>query len=64
MEGFSAAVFAFALNAESVTIWKDVDGLLNADPKLFNNTIKLETISYHEAIELAYYGASVIHPKH
>ncbi len=60
---FSAAVFAFALNAESVTIWKDVDGLLNADPKLFNNTIKLETISYHEAIELAYYGASVIHPK-
>ncbi len=60
---FSAAVFAFTLNADKMTIWKDVDGLLNADPKLFANTIKLDNISYQEAIELAYYGASVIHPK-
>jgi aspartate kinase len=60
---FSAAIMAFALDAESVTIWKDVDGLLNADPKLFPDTVKLDRISYREAIELAYYGASVIHPK-
>ena len=60
---FTAAIFANALNAKSVTIWKDVPGVLNADPKYFNNTEKLEEISYKEAIELAYYGASVIHPK-
>lgn len=60
---FSAAIFAFTLNAESVTIWKDVEGLLNADPKVFSNTVKLDKIPYYEAIELAYYGASVIHPK-
>jgi len=60
---FSAAIFGFSLNAESVTIWKDVEGLLNADPRLFSDTIKLTKISYREAIELAYYGASVIHPK-
>ncbi|MBP5413268.1 MAG: aspartate kinase [Bacteroidales bacterium] len=60
---FSAAIFAFSLNAESVTIWKDVEGLLNADPKQFANTVKLDKISYQEAIELAYYGASIIHPK-
>ncbi|MBP7102742.1 MAG: aspartate kinase [Bacteroidales bacterium] len=60
---FSAAIFAFSLNAESVTIWKDVDGLLNADPKLFPDTVKLDKIPYYEAIELAYYGANVIHPK-
>lgn len=60
---FSAAVFAYSMDAESVTIWKDVDGLLNADPKQFANTVKLDQISYQEAIELAYYGASIIHPK-
>ena len=60
---YSAAIFSNLLNAESLTIWKDVDGVLNADPKFFNNTIKLDNISYKEAIELAYFGASVIHPK-
>jgi len=60
---FTAGILAFCLNAESVTIWKDVPGMLNADPKLFTNTQKLNNISYREAIELAYYGASVIHPK-
>ena len=60
---FSAAIFAHLLNAESVTVWKDVPGMLNADPRKFQNTIKLNQISYREAIELAYYGASVIHPK-
>jgi len=60
---FSAAILAFSLDAESVTIWKDVDGLLNADPKIFNDTVKLDKIPYREAIELAYYGASIIHPK-
>ncbi len=60
---FTAGIFAYCLNAENVTIWKDVPGMLNADPKYFENTIKLDKISFHEAIELAYYGASVIHPK-
>ncbi len=60
---YSAAIFAYALNAESVTIWKDVPGVLNADPRVFNNTKLLHQISYREAIELAFYGASVIHPK-
>ncbi|MBL4594521.1 MAG: aspartate kinase [Flavobacteriales bacterium] len=60
---FSAGILAYCLDAESVTIWKDVPGMLNADPKWFDNTIKLDNISYHEAVELAYYGASVIHPK-
>ncbi len=60
---FSAAIFAFCLDAESVTIWKDVPGMLNADPKHFSNTSLLENISYREAIELSYFGASVIHPK-
>ncbi|MEQ9187254.1 MAG: aspartate kinase [Cryomorphaceae bacterium] len=60
---FSAAIFAYALNAKSVTIWKDVSGMLNADPKHFSNTTLLPNISYREAIELSYYGASVIHPK-
>lgn len=60
---FSAAIFAYCLNAESVTIWKDVPGMLNADPKFFSNTSLLPNISYKEAIELSYYGASVIHPK-
>lgn len=60
---FSAGIFAYCSNAESVTIWKDVPGMLNADPKYFENTVKLDQISFKEAIELAYYGASVIHPK-
>lgn len=60
---FTAGIIAYCLNAESVTIWKDVPGMLNADPKFFENTVKLEKISFLEAIELAYYGASVIHPK-
>src|SRR5690606_6350095 len=60
---FTAGIFAYCLGAESVTIWKDVPGMLNADPKYFDHTIKLDTISFHEAIELSYYGASVIHPK-
>ena len=60
---YTAAIFAFCLNAESVTIWKDVPGVLNADPRTFNDTQLLNTISYREAIELAFYGASVIHPK-
>jgi aspartate kinase len=60
---FSAAIFAFSLDAEEVTIWKDVPGLLNADPKIFDKTMLLPKISYQEAIELSYYGATVIHPK-
>ena len=60
---YSAAIFAYALDAESVTIWKDVRGVLNADPRYFNKTKLLHKISYEEAIELAFYGASVIHPK-
>ena len=60
---YTAAIFAFCLNAESVTIWKDVPGVLNADPREFSDTQLLNTISYREAIELAFYGASVIHPK-
>jgi aspartate kinase len=60
---YSAAIFAFAVNAESLTIWKDVKGLLNGDPKYFKNTELIKTISYSEAIELAFYGASIIHPK-
>ena len=60
---FTAAIIAYLLRAEYVTIWKDVPGVLNADPKWFDNTVKLDKISYLDAIELAYYGASVIHPK-
>jgi len=60
---YSAAIFAYAINAESVTIWKDVPGVLNGDPRVFNHTELLRQISYREAIELAFYGASVIHPK-
>jgi len=60
---YTAAILAHILNAESVSIWKDVPGVLNADPKFFNDAQKLEQISYLDAIELAYYGASVIHPK-
>lgn len=60
---YTAAIFAYCLNAESVTIWKDVPGVLNADPRYFTQTQLLNHISYREAIELAFYGASVIHPK-
>lgn len=60
---YTAAIFAYCLNAESVTIWKDVPGVLNADPRYFKETQLLNNISYREAIELAFYGASVIHPK-
>ena len=60
---YTAAIFAYCLNAESVTIWKDVPGVLNADPRYFENAQLLHMISYKEAIELAFYGASVIHPK-
>jgi aspartate kinase len=60
---YTAGIFAYCLNAASVTIWKDVPGMLNADPKWFDDTIKLKQISFQEAIELAYYGATVIHPK-
>ncbi|MGI4835603.1 MAG: aspartate kinase [Janthinobacterium lividum] len=60
---YSAAIFAYCLGAENVTIWKDVPGLLNADPKFFPDTVLYPEISYQETIEMAYYGASVIHPK-
>ncbi len=60
---YSAAIIANAIDAEDLTIWKDVPGLLNADPKYFDNTQKIDIISYRETIELAYYGASIIHPK-
>ncbi len=60
---YTAAIFGYCLNAESVTIWKDVPGVLNADPRYFSDTQLLHHISYREAIELAFYGASVIHPK-
>jgi aspartate kinase len=60
---YSAAIFAFGLDAEQVTIWKDVAGVMNADPKKYPNAIKIDAISYPSAIEMAYYGATVIHPK-
>lgn len=60
---YTAAILAYCLNASSVTIWKDVPGVLNADPRHFKETQLLNRVSYREAIELAFYGASVIHPK-
>lgn len=60
---FTAGIFAYCLDAESLTIWKDVLGVLNADPREFKDTELLERISYEETIEMAFYGASVIHPK-
>ena len=60
---YTAAIFAYCLDAKDVTIWKDVAGVMNADPKKFDNAVKLDAINYNQAIELAYYGASVIHPK-
>lgn len=60
---YSAAILAYCSNAKSLTIWKDVDGLMSADPKRMPDAQKLEQVPYREAIELSYYGASVIHPK-
>ena len=60
---YSASIFSYCLDAEGMFIWKDVPGVLNADPRLFENVIKLDRLSYREAIEMTYYGASVIHPK-
>lgn len=60
---FTAAIFAYSLGSKEVTIWKDVPGVMNADPKWMKQARKLETLSYREAIELAYFGASIIHPK-
>ena len=60
---YTAAILAYCLSAASVTIWKDVPGVLNADPRFFKTTTLLHHISYREAIELAFYGASIIHPK-
>ncbi|MDB5111228.1 MAG: aspartate kinase, partial [Mucilaginibacter sp.] len=60
---YTASIFAASLGAESVTTWKDVPGVLNADPKLFEDTVKFDELTYTEAIEMTYYGASVIHPK-
>ncbi|KQC32032.1 aspartate kinase [Nonlabens sp. YIK11] len=60
---YTAAILAYSLNASEVTIWKDVPGVLNADPRVFQDTVLLQQIPYDEAIELAFYGASVIHPK-
>ena len=60
---YSAAIFAYCLNAEAMTIWKDVPGVMTGDPRKFDNVSLLSQISYEDAIEMAYYGASVIHPK-
>lgn len=60
---YSAAIMAYTLDAECVTVWKDVPGILNADPKRFADAVKIDKLTYHETVELAYYGASVIHPK-
>jgi aspartate kinase len=60
---YTASALGFLANAEEVVIWKDVEGIMNADPKMFPNTQKLPVISYQEAVELAFYGAKVIHPK-
>ena len=60
---YSASILSYCLDADNMTIWKDVPGFLNADPKFFANTVKINKIPFNEAIELAYYGASVIHPK-
>ncbi len=60
---FSAAILSYCIDAEDMTIWKDVPGVLSADPRLFENVVKLDQLSYLEAVEMTYYGASVIHPK-
>ena len=60
---YTASILAYCTQAESVTIWKDVPGVMNADPKWFDETKRIEQMSYQDAIELSYYGATVIHPK-
>ena len=60
---YTAAIFSYCLNAEEMVVWKDVPGVLSADPKLLDAAVKLEKISYHEAMELTYYGATILHPK-
>jgi len=60
---FSAAILAYALDATEMVVWKDVPGFYNSDPKLFTKLVKLNAVSFHEAVELAYYGAKIIHPK-
>jgi aspartate kinase len=60
---YTASIFAYSLNAQRMTVWKDVEGIMNADPKEFTDAQFLSEITYHEAIEMTYYGASVIHPK-
>ncbi|MBK8653257.1 MAG: hypothetical protein IPN20_05050 [Haliscomenobacter sp.] len=60
---YTAAIFSFCLDAERMTIWKDVPGVLTADPRLFENVVKIDRLSYKEAREMTYYGAKVIHPK-
>lgn len=60
---YTGAIFAYCLNANNLTIWKDVPGVLNGDPRVFKNTKLLQRISYNEAIEMAFYGATIIHPK-
>lgn len=60
---FSAAILSYCIDAEDMTIWKDVPGILSADPRLFDNVVKIDQLSYLEAVEMTYYGASVIHPK-
>lgn len=60
---YTAAIFSFCLDASEMTVWKDVPGVLSADPKYYDDAVKLDQISYRDAIELTYYGATVIHPK-
>jgi aspartate kinase len=60
---YSAAIFSYCMDADSMTIWKDVPGVLTADPRKFDDVVKLDRLSYREAIEMTYYGARVIHPK-
>lgn len=60
---YSAAILSYCMDAEDMTIWKDVPGVLTADPRLFDDVVKLDRLSYREAIEMTYYGAKVIHPK-
>ncbi len=60
---FTAAIFSYCLDAESMSVWKDVPGILTANPRIFKNVTKIDHLSYREAIEMTYYGAKVIHPK-
>jgi aspartate kinase len=60
---YTAAIFSYCLNAERMTVWKDVEGIMNADPKEFPEATFISELTFTEAIEMTYYGASVIHPK-